>query len=466
MSVKTERLIISVFLFFCIILYPLSDCLIKEETPSLRISGNGRYFITENGKPFFWLGDTGWLLLKKLSREDIKKYFKIRKKQGFNVIQIMIIHDLKRPVNFYGDSAFTGKDISKPLVTPGNSFENSDEYDFWDHLDFVVNSADKYGIYLALVPIWGSNVKKGMVNLKQIERYASFLASRYGMKNNIIWLNGGDVLGSDSTSIWNTLGKILHEKCKNQLISFHPFGRTSSSLWFHNENWLDFNMFQSGHKRYDQDTSGLQFGEDNWKYVFMDYNKQPAKPTLDGEPSYEDIPQGLHDTTQPRWTARDVRRYAYWSVLAGACGFTYGHNSVMQFYRPGDSHKAYGVRAYWFDVLNSDGARQMKYFRKLMEKYLYFKLVPDTNLVCGNRGQKYEYIASARNEKYALFYIYTGRKFCINAKLLPGKKLRLLWYNPENGSKTHSSIIERKSSLTITPPVEGRDWLLVVEFLN
>ena len=57
-------------------------------------------------------------------------------------------------------------------------------------------------------------------------------------------------------------------------------------------------MFQSGHKRYDQDTSGLAYGENNWRYVNDDYSRIPVKPTLDGEPSYEGIPLGLHDPGQ------------------------------------------------------------------------------------------------------------------------------------------------------------------------
>ena len=39
---------------------------------------------------------------------------------------------------------------------------------------------------------------------------------------------------------------------------------------------------------------------------------------------------------EPRWTAADVRRYGYWSVFAGAFGYTYGHNSVMQMYKKTD----------------------------------------------------------------------------------------------------------------------------------
>jgi len=53
---------------------------------------------------------------------------------------------------------------------------------------------------------------------------------------------------------------------------------------------------------------------------------------MDGEPSYEQIPQGLHDGTQPFWQEHHVRRYAWWAALAGACGHIYGDNSVMQMY--------------------------------------------------------------------------------------------------------------------------------------
>lgn len=82
--------------------------------------------------------------------------------------------------------------------------------------------------------------------------------------------------------------------------------------------------------------------EDNWRYVERSLAKTPMKPVLDGEPSYEKIPQGLHDPNEPLWQDFDCRRYAYWSVFAGAFGHTYGHNDIMQFYRPGTGG-AYGA---------------------------------------------------------------------------------------------------------------------------
>src|SRR6185312_14960810 len=90
--------------------------------PYLRISANHRYF-TANNKPFFWLGDTGWLLFSKLTQQDAEKYLETRKEQGFNLIQVMVVHSTAE-VNAYGDSALVNHNIATPCVTPGNSSSN------------------------------------------------------------------------------------------------------------------------------------------------------------------------------------------------------------------------------------------------------------------------------------------------------------------------------------------------------
>ena len=35
---------------------------IAEKMPLLKVSENHHFLMDENGNPFFWLGDTGWLL--------------------------------------------------------------------------------------------------------------------------------------------------------------------------------------------------------------------------------------------------------------------------------------------------------------------------------------------------------------------------------------------------------------------
>lgn len=275
----------------------------------------GKPYFTENGKPFFWQGDTAWLLFSRLSDEEAYTYLKNRRDKGFNVIQATLIHFLSE---------------EDGISVPVHGQLNGQEARYWNHCDRIIDIAGELGLYMALLPSWGSIVNSGALNPENVDRYSRFLSKRYRDRDNIIWLLGGDIKGDGREDYYNRLGANLKSANPERLIGYHPFGRCSSSLWFNDADWLDFHMFQSGHRRYDQcqmgawdDTSNAMslFGEDNWKYVLHD-REVSMRPVLDGEPSYEGIPQGLHDPTQPFWGAREVRRYAYWSVFAGAAGHT------------------------------------------------------------------------------------------------------------------------------------------------
>lgn len=414
----------------------------------LRVSPGKHFFQTEKGEPFFWLGDTGWLLLTRLTREQAAQYLQTRKDQGFNVIQVMLVHGLT-DTDTYGDSALHNKN----LATPNEPY--------WQQLDYVVDKAAEKGIYLALVPVWGGVVKAAKATPAQAKAFASFLAHRYKDKSNIIWMNGGDIKGTDYEAVWNTIGTTLKTEDPNHLVTFHPRGRASSSFWFEQQPWLDFNSVQSGHKSYEQDTSrdDPHYGEDNWRYIEADYKRVPTRPVLDAEPSYEQIPHGLHDTSQPRWTADDVRRYGYWSVFAGACGFTYGDNSVMQMLRPTDKGSAYGARTPWFKAINDPGACQMIHLKKLILSRDYFSRIPDQTLIA-DQGKRYEYLAATRGKDYAFIYTYTGRTFTLNPA---AKYPKASWYNPRTGKTTSIGAV---NSLTFDPPGEprpGNDWVLILD---
>ena len=433
----------------------------------LNISSNKRFFVDEKQQPFFWLGDTGWLLFGRLSREEAEHYLEDRRKKGFNVIQVMLLHTLS-VVNYYGDSALRNRNVSTPVTTPGNSFKDAAQYDFWDHVDHVIKLAAQKGLYMALVPVWGTNVKSGWVLQSDAEQYAKFLANRYVNQWNIIWLNGGDIRGTDSINTWRKIGTTIRSIDKNHLMTFHPFGRSTSSTWFHNEPWLDFNMFQSGHKSYEQDTISTEhrFGPDNYKFVELDYSRRPIKPTLDGEPSYEHIPYGLHDTSQPRWTQNDTRRYAYWEVFAGGAGYTFGHSSVMQMYRTGDPDASYGPHKTWDAALNDPGATQMIHLKQLMLSKPYFQGRSDSQLLNGKQGVRHDYIAATRGPSYAFLYTYNGRNFSVNMDRLGFENAKASWFNPRTGQRQFLQTFTSSSVTKFDPPGEkqdGNDWVLILE---
>lgn len=447
----------------------------------LKVSDNKRFLCHENGKPFFWLGDTAWLLFTRLNREEAEIYLEDRRKKGFNVIQVMIIPGMtegKVYSNVYGEVAFEDfktTDWSSVLGKPYDPDSNS----YWDHMEYIVDLAAKKGLYLAMIPIWGTAVKRLDLKGDDVYEYSKWLALRYKDKPNIIWLNGGDIRGSDYTDVWQTIGNTIKEYDPNHLMTFHPFGRTQSSTWFHNEPWLDFNMFQSGHRRYDQqffnkqdDTNvddGVWKGEDNWRYVEEDYAKKPEKPTIDGEPSYEAIPQGLHDPSEPYWTADDCRRYAYWSVFAGSFGHTYGHNAVIQMHKPEYGEGSYGVKSFWYEAISDPGANQMRHLKNLILSESFFDRVPDQSMIAGENGEKYERLIATRGQDYAFIYTYTGRNIPVNMGKIAGKRVAAWWYSPRVGSWTYIGAFDNSGTQEFNPPGEkrnGNDWVLVLRTLK
>src|SRR3546814_8982691 len=62
--------------------------------PPLSIAADHRH-LEAGGEPWFWLGDTAWLLLSRLDRDETERYLTVRERQGFNVIQVMLLHTAK-----------------------------------------------------------------------------------------------------------------------------------------------------------------------------------------------------------------------------------------------------------------------------------------------------------------------------------------------------------------------------------
>ena len=307
------------------------------------------------------------------------------------------------------------------------------------------------------------------MDVEEAKAYGTFLAERYKDNPNIVWIIGGDTRGDVKTEVWETLARTIRSIDKNHLMTFHPFGRTMSATWFNDADWLDFNMFQSGHRRYGQtkgdgdNLADSNVAEDNWRYVEASLAKKPLKPVLDAEPSYEGIPHGLHNPKECRWTADDVRRYAYWSVFAGSFGHTYGNNSIMQFYREGYA-PAYGAQETWQEALKDEGFNQMKYLKELILRFPFFERIPDQSVIAGTNGERYDRAIATRGNDYLLVYNYSARPMQIDLTKISGEKKKAWWFNPQNGSMTYIGEFESKVAdfQYDAPYMRGEDRVLVV----
>ena len=234
-------------------------------------------------------------------------------------------------------------------------------------------------------------------------------------------------------------------------------------------------MFQSGHRRYDQVKlsawddaikAEVSYGEDNWRYVDHDYEVD-TKPTVDGEPSYEQIVQGLHDPTQPLWQAPEVRRYAWWSVLEGAMGHTYGHNSIIQFYETGREYGGYCVKHDWHEAIHHEAGGQMRFLKELMESVDFMDGRPNDSRLVGGQRERHDRISVFEGPGYIICYDYKGSDFALNLSDLAGKTVEARWLDPATGVQSYMGDLPASPSVPFTTPEKhtgGSDWALVLKF--
>ena len=227
----------------------------RKPLPKLKVSENNRFLATADGKPFFYLADTAWELLHRLDRKQAVEYLDKRASQGYTAIQAVALAELNgvSDPNPYGDLPLTDKDPAKPAITPGSAFNDQKAYDYWDHVDYIVDQANARGLYIALLPSWGRWVSntgrndESLLTPDNARGYGEFLGKRYGRKG-VIWIIGGDRTATGFESTWRalargvTIGAGGREDHSAVLMSFHPRGGETSSTWFHDDPWLDFNM--------------------------------------------------------------------------------------------------------------------------------------------------------------------------------------------------------------------------------
>jgi hypothetical protein len=435
--------------------------------PLLQVSENRRFLIYADGRPFFWLGDTAWELFHRLNREEADCYLENRARKGFTVIQAVAIAELGGHIvpNPYGHLPLAGLDPGRLAVKDGP------DNDFWDHVDYIVNKAESLGMYIGLLPTWGSfwhdkaTDSKPLFTPENAAAYGEWLGRRYKDKA-VIWILGGDrpIENPRQKDTIRAMARGLRTGDGGvHLITFHPPGGNGSSKWLHDETWLDFNMRQNGHVK---EYTG------RYDATRIDYERKPIKPVVDGEPLYEDHPNSFNAKQLGHSLAADVRRPLYWDLFNGAFGHTYGHHSVWQMWAPG-REPINGPLMPWYEAIDQPGAGQMQHARRLIESRPFLTRVPDDSLIVPSvpttsvPGSGVYHFATTRDEdlSYALIYVPAGRAFGVRTGKLRGPRLRAWWFDPRNGKAELVDEFTKTETRRFTPPTPGEllDWVLVID---
>ncbi len=427
---------------------------VQAEAPwasgQLEVAPNGRFLRHENnGKHFLYLADTPWSIFERLTREEVELYLKDTAARGFTVVQAVAVWSLSRSGNAYGDGPLgltDGRyDPANIITTPGNDPSDPEAYDYWDHVDFVLDTAEEHGLYVALLPTWGNyvsgtttyafNMSSNIFTTGNARTYGEFLGKRYGSRPNIIWVLGGDrsavYPNGDFRPIWRSMAEGVgrgvtgqrlswnqrHSAWDELLMTYHPrrLDHPGSSRWFHDDPWLDFNGIETEH--YDVVSK-----------VQRDWSMSPAKPTALLEGRYEDEPDVHGDRSDDAFRQR---YQLYHAVFSGSIGYAYGHRTIWQFTTGADS---------WRLALNDPGRVSMQSIRTLLEGLPNDQLlnrIPDDSLLDGDSGRARDkdLLVALRDDdgRFALVYSTNGRDIRLNLAKLATGVADTFWFNPRTG---------------------------------
>lgn len=435
----------------------LSQINFGQNLPLLKISNDQSYIVNQSNEPFFWLGGTAWELIHRCNKEEIDIYLTDRAEKGFTVIQTVILAELDglNTPNAYGE---------KPLI---NNDPTKINEKYFEVVDYVLSKANELGLYVGLLPTWGDKFNKKwgagpeIFNTINSEIFGEILAKRYLNYNNVIWILGGDRIPENENhyAIIRAMAKGIRKIDTRHLISYHPVGAKKATDFF-NDNWLDIDMYQSGHSRTARE----------YQYVVESKKLEIKRPIINGEARYENIMDRFWETKYYGWLDdADVRVSAYWSIISGAAGYTYGCNDIWQMYKS-NRNPILNARTDWTAALELPGSSQMKYLKEIFEILPWQKLIFNQTLIQNNNPENESYILSTIGENKDLIIAYTptGNPIEIDLTKIDSEKAKAYWFNPRSGKIVNIGEFETKTSKEFKPWSEGwgSDFLLLILVSN
>ena len=395
----------------------------KGET--MKISENRRYFTDERGTPVFWLGDTQWQLFKSFSLDDVAITLKNRKKHGFSCIQVMLLGvDIEPNIN--GDLPFIDNDPLQP------------NEGYFSHVDAALERAAEIGDITIAIGIYHMRYTEGCFTERNARQWARWMGERYRHTPGIVW-SMYPAATPEYVAITRELAAGLIEgDVGAHLITVHPDpAPATSSVLFHNDDWLDFNTIQT-----------FKEVDEIFPMTNADYKKTPVKPVVMAEGAYESGPEYGFDVT-PLW----IRRQAYYTYFAGG-HHSYGHNDSWR------------LLPTWREALDAPGAVQLSVLKKIfLSLPEWWALEPDNSLITsGGRTEGKILTLAARHPAGTWAAIYTAEpsSFTIDVNALGGSDYAGRWIDPRSGDVVETARASGAGEQVFTSPVDLEDGLLIL----
>ena len=437
----------------------------------LKIGDNHRYFVYDDGIPFFYLGDTHWLYIHERfnssNKEGVPSQFKYivdkRISQGFTVYQTEAIQHHHGQNSEAGGGKHDGKD-EEPICNFRDGFGVQDIAGFKNIDRKFKYLADKGLVNANSAICWALDPAEypDVYTVAYMAKLGKYWAARYGAYP-VLWTIAQEIDKNmynhyDSVTInkWFAVAKSLADNDGyHHPLTAHMENTSStvaSTSWWGKKAFHDWwaVQWQEG-----INSDLITIAKDFW-------NQQPAKPSVLYESPYEGF-----------WTdAKGARGAGYKAFQSGLFGYGYGANGIwndLYSKNPPDYGTDYEMPLRylnWYDGANLLGANQLLFFRKFYTGIEWWKQVPRFDDPAWSAfADKNQSLLTTNGQEVYVAYFYnrvpsTGKLKNLEKNIPYTAK----WFNPRNGNYTLIRTFKTEDGIwTIPDKPDSEDWILIVK---
>jgi hypothetical protein len=429
-------------------------------TPSfpLKKSANGHYLTDQNDVPFFMVSDTVWDFVNEATNADIDTFLADRAARGFNAVVVEMVDC------HYATNAPNNINNVAPYTAPGNFSTYNPAY--FDRFDYLVDQANSYGIVVIAFPIYlgyncGNDGCGGWMRsdtTAHIQSFMTYIGNRYKNKGNIIWAMGGDAnpFNCSLNAKVDAAAQSLVAADPNHLVTFHsPRNNEGVDPWISGgiPSWLTLNSNYTDKFTYSQGQAA--------------YNRTPTRPFFLLESHYENDPHIA--------SFKELRSEAYWSILSGNCGYTFGNCPLWGLASPVTLGRC-PANPDWRLQLNTTGSNDVTRFKNFFTSIPWQTLVPDFNhtVVTAGYGSGSTTVTTARasDGSFVVSYLPAVGGITVDMTQFSGSSVAAGWYDPTNGTYTtvSGSPFPNTGTHVFTPTGNNSsgasDWVLLLQSSN
>jgi hypothetical protein len=425
----------------------------------IRVAADQRHFEHEDGKPFFWLGDTWWMGLCNRLRwpEDFQKLAADRVSKGFTVIQIIagLYPDMPPFDPRGGNEAGFPWEADYARINPR----------YFDAADLRIQHLIECGLTPCIVACWGYFLP--IMGIPKIKKHWRNLIARWGAYP-VVWCLAGEgtmpfylskTKKEDSAAQkqgWTEVGRYVRSiDPYHHVVTIHPSDNARNQV--EDPAVLDFDMLQTGHS----DRKSIPNTENQITGSLL---KTPRMPVLAGEVCYEGIMEA---------SRQEIQRFMFWTcILNGAGGHTYGANGIWQVnteeqpYGPSPHGRSWGDVP-WNVAAELPGSRHIGLGKRLLMRYEWWRFEPHPEWVephWSKDDYQQPYAAGIPGEIRVIFIPPAWNPPKV-VSLEPTVAYRAFFFDPASGKQHDVGDVRADSTGSWAVPITPTfaDWILVLK---